>query len=50
MLQFEELRLALEKLRPDINDLADALGLQGMKEEISQLDERAAMTGFWDDM
>ena len=50
MLQFEELRLALEKLRPDINDLADALGLQGMKEEISQLDERAAMPGFWDDM
>lgn len=50
MLQFEELRLALEKLRPDINDLADALGLQSMKEEISQLDERAAMPGFWDDM
>ena len=50
MLQFEELRLALEKLRPDINDLADALGLQGMKEEISQLDERAARPGFWDDM
>lgn len=50
MLQFEELKLALEKFRPDINDLADALGLESMKEEISQLDERAAMPGFWDDM
>ncbi|WP_085833587.1 peptide chain release factor 2 [Clostridium merdae] len=50
MLQFEELKLALEKFRPEIIDLADALGLQSMKEEISQLDERAAMPGFWDDM
>ena len=50
MLQFEELKLALEKFRPEIMDLADALGLQSMKEEISQLDERAAMPGFWDDM
>lgn len=50
MLQFEELHLALEKLRPELDDLAGALGLESMKEEISQLDERAAMPGFWDDM
>lgn len=50
MLQFEELHLALEKLRPELTELAGALGLESMKEEISQLDERAAMPGFWDDM
>lgn len=50
MLQFEELQLTLEGLKPDLDDLADALGLESMKQEISQLDERAAMPGFWDDM
>ncbi len=50
MLQFEELRLQLEALKPDIDDLADALGLKGMLSEIEQLENRAAEPGFWDDM
>ena len=50
MLQFEELKQTLEALEPELKDLADALGLEGMKEEISQLDERSAMPNFWDDM
>lgn len=50
MLQFEELKQALDSLQPDLVDLADALGLEAMKEEISQLDERSAMPNFWDDM
>ena len=50
MLQFEELRQSLLALEPDMKDLAEALGLQGMREEISQLDEKAAMPNFWDDM
>ena len=49
MLQFEELKQSLEALRPDLDDLADALGLKGMREEISQLDEKAAMPDFWND-
>ena len=50
MLQFEELRLSLEAMRPEIDDLASALGLAQMKSEIQQLENRAAEPGFWDDM
>jgi len=50
MLQFEELRLSLEAMKPDIDDLASALGLSQMKSEIQQLENRAAEPGFWDDM
>lgn len=50
LIQFEELRLDLERLKPDIDDLADALGLKAMESEIEQLEHRAAEPGFWDDM
>ncbi|MBQ3887519.1 MAG: peptide chain release factor 2 [Clostridia bacterium] len=50
MLQFEELKLQLEALEPDIKDLANALGLDKMKMEIEQLEQRAAQPGFWDDV
>ena len=50
MLQYEELRLKLENLLPDIEDLATALGLEHMKREVAELDEKAAADGFWDDM
>ena len=49
MLQFEELKLELQNLKPDIDDLADALGLKSMLSEI-QLENTAAEPGFWDDM
>lgn len=50
LVQFEELRLELEKLKPGIDDLADALGLNAMRSEIEQLENKAAEPGFWDDM
>ena len=50
MLQFEELKLSLEAMKPEIDDLASALGLAQMKSEIQQLENRAAEPGFWDDM
>lgn len=49
MLQFEELKLSLTNLEPDLKDLADALGLESMREEIAKLDEKASQPGFWDD-
>ena len=49
MIQFEELRLKLEELEHDIKDLANALGLDKLKMEIEQLEQRAAQPGFWDD-
>lgn len=50
MVQFEELKLELERTKPEIDDLADALGLQAMKSEIEQLENKATEPGFWDDM
>ncbi len=50
MLQFEELKLQLEGMEADIKDLANALGLDKMKMEIEQLEQRAAQPGFWDDV
>ncbi len=50
MLQFEELKLKLENLLPDIEDLENALGLKQMKREAEELDQKAAADGFWDDM
>ncbi len=49
MVQFEELKLALEELEPEITDLADALGLKACLSEIEQLEYKAAEPGFWDD-
>ncbi len=50
MLQFEELKLKLEGMKPEIEDLASALGLDPMRRDIQQLENRAAEPGFWDDM
>ena len=49
MIQFEELKLQLEQLEPDIKELSNALGLDKLKMEIEQLEQRAAQPGFWDD-
>ncbi len=50
MIQFEELRIELERIYPEIEDLADALGLGAIKSEIEQLEHKAAEPSFWDDM
>ncbi len=50
VIQFEELRLKLEGMHPDILDLANALGLDRIKMEIEQLEQRASQPGFWDDV
>ena len=50
MLAFEELNLKLEGLWPEIDDLANAIGLKQMKVEAEELDMRASEDGFWDNM
>ena len=50
MIQFEELRLELEGMDPDIKELANALALDKLKMEIEQLEQRASQPGFWDDV
>ena len=50
MLQFEELKLRLEALQPQIDDLARAIGLDQLRREADELDAQSAAPGFWDDM
>ena len=50
MLQFEELKLALDELKPDLSDLEEALDLKAAGEEIEKLEAQAAEPEFWNDM
>jgi peptide chain release factor 2 len=50
MLQYEELKLALEALKTDMDDLAAALNLERCRRELSELETKAAAADFWDDM
>ena len=50
MLQYEELKLSLQNLKPELKELADALGLDGMRKEIAELDQKATAPDFWNDM
>ena len=50
MLQFDELRLRLEGMKQDIDDLAGAIGFSQLLAEDEELDARIAAEGFWNDM
>lgn len=50
MLQFEELKLRLNSMEPQLKDLRAALNIDRLTEELSELENRAAEPGFWDDV
>lgn len=50
MLEYDELRLKLLELKPQIEDLADAIGLEALQEELDELHQKAAAPNFWNDM
>ncbi len=50
MLEFEQLKLRLEANEEELHDLKDALGYERLKNEIEELENKAAAPGFWDDM
>lgn len=50
MLQFEELRLELTDSRKALDDLADAIGIKSIQEEIARHEEETAQDGFWNDV
>jgi len=50
MLEFEQLKLRLEANEEELRDLKDALGYERLKNEIEELENKAAAPGFWDDM
>lgn len=50
MLLFEELKLKLENLKPELIELSEALGLDIARKEAAELDEKAAQPEFWNDL
>jgi len=50
MLEFEQLKLRLTANENEIHDLKDALGYERLKREIEELETKASMPGFWDDI
>ncbi len=50
MLEFEEQKLKLESLKPELADLKEALALNKIKAEIAELENAASQENFWDDI
>ena len=50
MLEFEELRLRLSSLEPQIEDLKDALGLEQCRAEVRRLEAQQEDPSFWNDV
>lgn len=49
MLQYEEIMLEFEGLKPQLKELAAALDLENLKKEIAKLEEQSAQPDFWND-
>ncbi len=50
MLQLDELRLQLVDLKPQLDNLSEAIGVTQLTEELAQLDQKTAEPGFWEDL
>ena len=49
MIQYDETRLAMEALTPQIEELRGALNLDGVKIKLDELEMKTTEPGFWDD-
>lgn len=49
MLQFEEYKVKLNNLNPQLETLRGNLGLEQAKREVSELEMKSSQPGFWDD-
>lgn len=50
MLQFEQQAQRLHELRPELEELGRAFGVDRLRGELEELDRQAAAPGFWEDM
>ena len=49
MLEFDNLKLELEKYRPKLEELADSLNLDRLQLRVEELERKQLEPGFWDD-
>ena len=49
MIQYDETRLAMEALTPEIEELRGALNLDGIKVKLDELEMKSTEPSFWDD-
>lgn len=49
MLQFEEQKLKLEGLKPQIDELGEALGINALKNKLEEMENLTAAEDFWSD-
>ena len=47
MLQFEEYKVKLNNLKPEIEGLDKALGIEQAKREVEELEIKSSQPGFW---
>ena len=50
MLQFDEYKVKLNDLRPELDELDQALGLEAAEREAEMLESESASEGFWDNL
>ena len=50
MLQFDEYKVKLNNLRPGLDELEQALGLEAAQREVDMLESESASDGFWDNL
>jgi len=50
MIQLDELRIEVEGLTKEIEELSQAMGIANLEKERDELEEQAAQEGFWNDM
>ena len=48
MLEFEEYKVKLNNLKPELEELYTSLGLEQAKREVEELEIKSAQPGFWD--
>ena len=49
MIQYDEMRLAMEALEPQLEELRGALNLDGIKIKLDELEMKTTEPNFWDD-
>ena len=50
MLQFDEYKVKLTNLQPQLDELEQALGLEAAAREADMLESESASDGFWDNL